>query len=71
VPTARRTAMMMRAAMIQVVRIEFEIGKPAMVKRSVAVGLTPSELAKTNAGAKRLIRESERIRRRKRFVNDS
>ena len=63
--------MIMRAAMIQVVRIEFEIGKPAMVKRSVAVGLTRSELAKTTAGAKRPMKERERIRRRKRFVNDS
>jgi hypothetical protein len=61
VPTARRTPMMIRAAMIQVVRIEFEIGRPPRVNRSVADWLTPSELAKTRAGEKRPMRESERI----------
>jgi hypothetical protein len=52
---------MIRMAMIQVVRIEFEIGTPPRLKRSVADGFTPSELAKTNAGEKRPMRERGRI----------
>jgi hypothetical protein len=45
-----------------VVKIEFEIGivKVKLV-RSWAEGFTPSELAKTSAGEKRPMRESERI----------
>jgi hypothetical protein len=62
VPTARRIAMMIRAAISQVVKIEFEIGivKVKLV-RSWAEGFTPSELAKTSAGEERAMRESERI----------
>jgi hypothetical protein len=52
---------MMRTAMIQVVRIELEIGKPPRVNRSEALGLTPSELAKVIAGARKPMRERGRI----------
>jgi hypothetical protein len=47
--------------MIQVVRMESEMGMTPMLKRSVAFGLTPSALARTKAGAKRLRRKRGRI----------
>jgi hypothetical protein len=53
--------MMIKAAIIQVVRIEFEIGIPPMLKRSVADVFTPSEAAKTKAGDRRPMRERGRI----------